>query len=76
MSYLAIADYRQLYLKTEILTLLHENACAGNFGISKTIARIRGRFYWVGYTDDGIQHCSKCFEYQARKMSQDELRLK
>ena len=54
--------------KTEILTLLHDNVCAGHLGISKTVARIRSRFYWVGYKDDVIQHCSKCFECQARKM--------
>ena len=35
-----------------ILTLLHQNLCCGHLGIHRTIARVRARFYWVGFKQD------------------------
>jgi hypothetical protein len=36
--------------KTSVLQLLHDDKLAGHLGIKRTIARVRHRFYWVGYT--------------------------
>lgn len=55
--------------RDEVMTLLHDNICAGHLGIHRTIARVRARFYWVGYKQDIIDKCNSCQVCQARKMS-------
>jgi len=54
--------------RTEVMTLLHNDICAGHLGITKTIARVRSRYYWVGFKEDITNHCNQCFACQARKM--------
>ena len=54
--------------RDEVMTLLHDNICAGHLGIHRTIARVRSRFYWVGYKQDIINKCNTCHVCQARKM--------
>ena len=46
--------------RTEVLTLLHDNICAGHMGIHRTLARLRARFYWVGFKDDVVNKCNTC----------------
>lgn len=55
--------------REEVMNLLHDNICAGHLGIHRTIARIRARFYWVGYKQDIINKCNTCPVCQAQKMS-------
>ena len=57
--------------RDEVMTLLHDNICAGHLGTHKTIARVRSRFYWVGYKQDIINKCNTCHVCQARKMPQN-----
>ena len=54
--------------RTEVLTLLHDNICAGHMGIHCTLARLRARFYWVGFKDDVVNKCNTCHACQARNM--------
>ena len=54
--------------RDEVINLLHDNVCAGHLGMSRTIARVRSRFYWVGYKQDIINKCNACHVCQARKM--------
>ena len=39
-------------LQKEILEGLHNNRLDGHFGVRKTLANIRRRFYWPGYSAD------------------------
>ena len=54
--------------REEVMALLHNNICAGHLGIHRTIARLRARFYWVGYKEDIVNKCNRCHVCQARKM--------
>ena len=54
--------------RTEVLTLLHDNICAGHMGIHRTLARLRARFYWVGFKDDVVNKCNTCHACQALNM--------
>ena len=54
--------------RTEVLTLLHDNICAGHMGIHRTLARLRARFFWVGFKDDVVNKCNTCHACQARNM--------
>ena len=54
--------------RTEVLTLLHDNICAGHMGLHRTLARLRARFYWVGFKDDVVNKCNTCHACQARNM--------
>ncbi|KAL3882850.1 hypothetical protein ACJMK2_029154 [Sinanodonta woodiana] len=53
--------------KNEILKMLHDDPCAGHLGVTRTIARVRSRFYWVGYKESVRQWCQKCEICQSRK---------
>ena len=49
--------------REEVLTQLHNSPTSGHLGIKKTIARVKERFYWNGYTQDvrrWCQHCDTC----------------
>ena len=51
-QYILPADYRN-----QILTRLHNDLSAGHLGFNHTVARVRHRFYWAGYTkfiEDGV----------------------
>ena len=54
--------------RAEIMSLLHDNVCAGHLGIHRTIARVRGRFYWGGFKETIINKCNTCHACQARNM--------
>lgn len=54
--------------RDEIMHMLHDNICTGHMGIQRTIARVRSRFYWVGYKQDIVNKCNTCLVCQARKM--------
>ena len=51
----------------EVLNMLQDNICTGHLGITRTIARVRRRFYWVGFKQD-VNKCNSCQVCQARKM--------
>ena len=50
------------------MSLLHDNVCAGHLGIHRTIARVRARFYWVGFKETIVNKCNTCHACQARNM--------
>ena len=54
-------------LRDEVLTQLHEGAVGGHLGVDKTLARVKERFYWPGYTSDVGDWCSRCGVCAARK---------
>ena len=54
--------------RAEVMTLLHDNICAGHMGIHRTLARVIARFYWVGFKEDVIDKCNTCHVCQARNM--------
>ena len=48
-------------LKDTVLTHIHNQA--GHLGVTKTIAKIKERYYWPGYQEDAkkwIQECDEC----------------
>ena len=47
-------------LREEILKMVHDNPSAGHLGITRTIARVQNRFYWVGYTQYIENWCRRC----------------
>ena len=50
-------------LHEEVLIDLHEGALGGHFGVDKTLARLKERFYWPGhYNDvcDWFRNCGTC----------------
>ena len=55
--------------QSEVLQMLHEDPCAGHLGIHRTIARVRNRFYWMGFKQDIEDSINMCCQCQARKMS-------
>ncbi|CAC5400658.1 unnamed protein product [Mytilus coruscus] len=54
-------------LKSEILTMLHNDSCSGHLGINRTLARIRSRFFWPNLKQDVTRWCETCSVYQRRK---------
>ncbi|XP_063442388.1 uncharacterized protein LOC134722696 [Mytilus trossulus] len=53
--------------RREVLKLLHDDPLAGHMGIKRTGARVRHRFYWVGYQTFVDKYCQRCIECQKRK---------
>ncbi|CAG2219618.1 unnamed protein product [Mytilus edulis] len=53
--------------RCEVLKLLHDDTSAGHMGIKRTSARVRHRFYWVGYQTFVDKYCQRCIECQKRK---------
>ena len=41
----------------EVLREMHEGSMGGHLGEEKTLARVRGRFYWPGYHDQVSNYC-------------------
>ena len=54
-------------LRKEVLHQLHDTATSGHLGISKTLQRIRERYYWVGCHQDVQQWCKSCDVCATRK---------
>ena len=47
-------------LQPQVLQQLHNAPTAGHLGITKTLGRVRERFYWVQYSKDVKDYCRKC----------------
>ena len=47
-------------IRKRILESLHDSPTGAHLGRSKTINRVRYRFYWSGYKQDVIGWCSRC----------------
>ena len=54
-------------LKNMVLESLHDNEWAGHFGIKRTTARVKMRYYWPGYQQDIEEWCKTCIICQQRK---------
>ena len=54
-------------LKPMVLESLHDSIFAGHFGVRRTIARVRLRYYWPGYLTDIEEWCKTCRVCQERK---------
>ena len=50
-------------LVNDVLTSLHDGPTAGHLGITKTLQKVRERFYWPGQrqdVEDWLRKCEKC----------------
>lgn len=59
-------------LKGRVLEETHDSPLAGHFGVKKTIARVREKYYWPRWQGDVrnyVRSCKKCQEY---KVSQEK----
>ncbi|KAK2894334.1 hypothetical protein Q8A73_016818, partial [Channa argus] len=54
-------------LRAEVLRWVHGSAGAGHFGNSKTVRRLRQRFYWPGCRQDAELHVHCCDDCTAQK---------
>ena len=57
-------------LKTEILRELHDSKTAGHLGVTKTLGRVKQRFYWYKCSQEVKDWCKKCDLCAARKKPQ------
>ena len=55
-------------MKLLVLRELHDQS--GHLGITKTLDKVRSRFYWTGYEADIERHIQECVKCQQRKMPQ------
>ena len=46
--------------REKVLNQLHISPTSGHLGVKKTIARVKERFYWNGYTQDTLRWCHLC----------------
>ena len=49
-------------LKSKLMRLLHNNRIGGHLGVTKTLQKIKQRFYWVGCKQDVKRWCKHCVE--------------
>lgn len=54
-------------LRSGVMKQLHDNPTAGHFGITKTLDRIRERFYWPHCRNDVEVWCKSCEKCASRK---------
>ena len=55
--------------REDILRMSHDDPCSGHMGISRTLQRIKNKYYWPGWSQDvekWVQACDKCSQ---RKMA-------
>ncbi|XP_076247766.1 uncharacterized protein LOC143187432 [Calliopsis andreniformis] len=52
---------------TEVLQECHSSPAAGHFGVNKTLAKVRQRFYWITCRQDVVEWCRKCTTCTAKK---------
>ena len=45
---------------SQVLCALHNNPSAGHLGVSKTLEKVRSRFYWHGMREDVEMHVRRC----------------
>ena len=55
---------------SEVLSALHDAPSAGQPGISKTLERVRERFYWYSQQHDVKDWCQQCKKCSRRKSPQ------
>ena len=53
-----------------VISLMHDGTTNGHLGVTKTFAKIRKRFYWVGYRADIERFCRSCTMCSTRRSSQ------
>ncbi|KAJ8944228.1 hypothetical protein NQ318_001648 [Aromia moschata] len=46
----------------EVLEEVHNGSTGGHLGVTKTLGKVRERFYWVNCTTDVKEWCKKCVE--------------
>ncbi|CAG2207267.1 unnamed protein product [Mytilus edulis] len=51
----------------EVLKMLHNDPVSEHMGITRTTARVRHRFYWVGYQNFINRYCEQCVDCQKHK---------
>ena len=54
-------------LRHQILEELHSSSIGGHLGITKTVDRVRRRFYWPGYKREIRTWCRKCDKCSSKK---------
>ena len=54
-------------LRTSVLKQLHDNPVGGHLGVSKTLAKVRERFYWIHCRRNVEEWCQRCDLCAARK---------
>lgn len=54
-------------MRQMVMESLHDSEFAGHFGVKRTLARVRLRYYWPGYMEDVEQWCKTCAVCQERK---------
>ena len=55
---------------SEVLSALHDAPSAGHLGVTKTLERVRERFYWYGQQHDIEDWCQQCEKCSRRKSPQ------
>uniref|UniRef100_A0A388JVD5 Reverse transcriptase domain-containing protein n=1 Tax=Chara braunii TaxID=69332 RepID=A0A388JVD5_CHABU len=48
------------HLRTRLLGEFHDAPATGNFGVNRTIGRLRERFWWPGLLGDVTRYCESC----------------
>ncbi|KAJ8934212.1 hypothetical protein NQ318_021637 [Aromia moschata] len=51
----------------QVLEELHSSPSGGHFGVTRTLARVRNRFYWVNCRRDVEEWCKRCDLCSAKK---------
>ncbi|KAK2577752.1 hypothetical protein KPH14_011855, partial [Odynerus spinipes] len=51
----------------EILKECHDSPTGGHFGVKKTLAKVRQRFFWLSNRTDVEDWCRRCFRCSAKK---------
>ena len=54
-------------LRDEVLTQIHGTETSGHFGVSKTLQRLKQRFYWPSCRFDVKQWCENCDKCSSKK---------
>lgn len=62
--------YAPTAMKRSLLEYYHDHPLAGHLGMSKTLARLKLRFYWPGLSSDAKQYVASCPTCQFTKPSQ------
>lgn len=56
----------------EVLEACHEAPTGGHFGVRKTLAKVRQRFFWLDHRADVEEWCRRCHACTARKGPQEK----
>ena len=61
----------------EALRECHEARVGGHFGICKTLAKVRQRFFWFDHRVDAEEWCCRCYACEKvwKKRGEDPLRF-